>query len=215
MVARQKELFMSRYTGPRLRIQRRLGVELPGLVVPRELRRPYPPGQHGPTQRIKLSDYAIRLREKQKLRHHYGVSEKQLRRYMVHAKHQKGNTGENLLRLLESRLDNVVYRMGFARTIRASRQIVGHGHINVDGHRVDIASYKCTDGQEISLRDSSKHKARVTEEVSGAGKQGLPSYLESDSENALKVKFKAKPEASDCPLTINEALVVELYAMAL
>ena len=206
---------MSRYTGPRLRIQRRLGVELPGLVVPRELRRPYPPGQHGPTQRIKLSDYAIRLREKQKLRHHYGVSEKQLRRYMVHAKHQKGNTGENLLRLLESRLDNVIYRMGFARTIRAARQMVGHGHIDIDGKRVDIASYKCHDGHEISLREGSKHKARVTEEVSGAGKQAMPSYLEANAENPLKAKFKAKPEAADCPLTINEALVVELYAMAL
>ncbi|MEE2904571.1 MAG: 30S ribosomal protein S4 [Myxococcota bacterium] len=206
---------MSRYTGPRLRIQRRLGIELPGLIVPRELRRPYPPGQHGPTQRIKLSDYAIRLREKQKLRHHYGVSEKQLRRYMVEAKRQKGNTGENLLRLLESRLDNVIFRMGFTRTIRAARQMVGHGHICINGSRVDIASYRCSPGEEISLRDSSKHKARVTEEVTGAGKSALPSYLETDAENALKAKFNGRPEASDCPLTINEALVVELYAMAL
>src|SRR5688572_23697287 len=117
---------MSRYTGPRLRILRRLGTgDLPGLMVARgDLRRPYPPGQHGPTQRIKLSDYAIRLREKQKLRGHYGVGEKQFRRYMVAAKHAKGNTGEKLLSLLESRLDNVVFRLGLTRTIRASRQLV-------------------------------------------------------------------------------------------
>src|SRR5688572_20377847 len=103
---------MSRYIGPRIRIVRRLGgIELPGLITPRELRRPYPPGQHGPTQRIKLSDYAIRLREKQKLRYHYGVGEAQFRHYMLKAKHGKGNTGENLLVMLESRLDNVIYRL--------------------------------------------------------------------------------------------------------
>jgi small subunit ribosomal protein S4 len=112
---------MSRYTGPRTRIRRRLGgADLPGLMRSTELRRPYPPGQHGPTQRIKLSDYAIRLREKQKLRYHYGVGEKQFRRYMVKAKRAPGNTGENLLTLLEGRLDNVIWRMGFTATIRRS-----------------------------------------------------------------------------------------------
>ncbi len=207
---------MSRYTGPRLRISRRLGgAELPGLVVPRELRRPYPPGQHGPTQRIKLSDYAIRLREKQKLRHHYGVGEKQFRGYMVKAKHHKGNTGENLLVLLESRLDNVVYRMGFTRTIRASRQMVGHGHIAVDGKRVDIASYIVKPGQTVELHEKSSHKERVTAELGGSGQQALPSYLERDAQNALKASFKSVPEPSDCPMQVNEALVVELYALSL
>ena len=143
---------MSRYTGSRLRIARRLGgCELPGLFVPKELRRPYPPGQHGPTQRIKLSDYAIRLREKQKVRAHYGVSEKQLRRYMVRAKRAKGNTGENLLVLLESRLDNVVYRLGFTRTIRGARQMVSHGHINVNGKRVDVPSFECREVQKAEV----------------------------------------------------------------
>ena len=108
---------------------------------------PIPLGNTDQPNAFKLSDYAIRLREKQKLRHHYGVSEKQLRRYMVEAKRQKGNTGENLLRLLESRLDNVVFRMGFTRTIRAARQMVGHGHICINGSRVDIASYRCTPGE--------------------------------------------------------------------
>lgn len=208
---------MSRYTGPRRRISRRLGgAELPGLLVPKELRRPYPPGQHGPTQRIKLSDYAIRLREKQKLRHHYGVGEKQFRRYMVRAKATKGNTGENLLVLLESRLDNVLWRLGFTRTIRSARQMVGHGHVNVDGHRVDIPSYQVVTGQVIELRESSKHKEKVLGEVSGAGQSALPSYLERHAEGGpLKATFKSKPEASDCPLQINEALVVELYALSL
>ena len=206
---------MSRYTGPRFRIARRLGgAELPGLFVPRELRRTYPPGQHGPTQRIKLSDYAIRLREKQKLRAHYGVSEKQLRRYMTQAKHAKGNTGENLLVSLESRLDNVIFRLGFTRTVRASRQMVGHGHINVNGHRVDIPSYRLRVGDVITVRESSKLKEKAAAEIAAPTSLALPSYLERvDAE--LKGTFKSTPEHSDCPLVINEALVVELYALAL
>ncbi len=206
---------MSRYTGPRFRIVRRLGgSEIPGLVAPREIRRPYPPGQHGPTQRIKLSDYAIRLREKQKLRAHYGVSEKQFRRYMTRAKHAKGNTGENLITLLESRLDNVVFRLGLVRTVRAARQMVNHGHVTVNGHRVDIPSYQLRVGDAVSLREGSKHKERAALEMAGPVSLALPSYLEKhDAE--LKGVFKAKPEHSDCPLAINEALVVELYALAL
>ncbi len=206
---------MSRYTGPRLRIVRRLGAcDLPGLVVSRELRRPYPPGQHGPTQRIKLSDYAIRLREKQKLRVHYGVGEKQFRRYMVRAKRAKGNTGENLISILESRLDNVVYRLGFTRTIRASRQMVNHGHITVNGHRVDIASYQCVAGDIVGVHEKSKWRERVAGEISGPVLHDTPDFLERE-DVALRGKFKAVPELNHCPLTINEALVVELYALAL
>ncbi len=206
---------MSRYTGPRYRIARRLGgAELPGLFVPKELRRPYPPGQHGPTQRIKLSDYAIRLREKQKLRAHYGVGEKQFRGYMVKAKRAKGNTGENLLVFLESRLDNVIYRLGFTRTIRAARQMVNHGHINVNDGRVDIPSYQLRPGDVVSLRPTSKHKERVAAEVAGPTIQAMPSYLEREDTKLTGV-FKAKPEHKDCPLGINEALVVELYALSL
>ena len=206
---------MSRYTGPRFRIARRLGgAELPGLFVPRELRRTYPPGQHGPTQRIKLSDYAIRLREKQKLRAHYGVSEKQVRRYMVNAKAAKGNTGTNLLVSLESRLDNVVFRLGFTRTVRSARQMVNHGHIEVNGHRVDIPSYSLRVGDVVRLREKSKMKETVTAEINGPTSLALPSYLERvDAE--LKGTFKSAPEASDCPLVINESLVVELYALSL
>lgn len=208
---------MSRYTGPRLRIVRRLGgAELPGLIRPRERhqRRLYPPGQHGPTQRIKLSDYAIRLREKQKLRHHYGVAEKQFRRYMAKAKQSSGNTGENLLKILESRLDNVVFRLGFAPSIRAARQMVGHGHINVNGRRVDIPSYSCQEGDVIALRASSKHKARVEAEIAGHVALAMPSYLEREDAE-LRGTLKTPIEHRDCPLTINEALVVELYALSM
>ncbi|MBK8013595.1 MAG: 30S ribosomal protein S4 [Deltaproteobacteria bacterium] len=206
---------MSRYTGPRLRIVRRLGgADIPGLILPRELRRPYPPGQHGPTQRIKLSDYAIRLREKQKLRAHYGVSEHQLVRYMKRAKRGKGNTGEYLLRILESRLDNVVFRLGFARTMRGARQLVGHGHINVNGARIDIPSYQCKMGDEISVRVTGKHREAIAAEVAAPVSLPMPSFLERDDAN-LKGTVKSQPAENDCPLGINESLVVELYALAL
>lgn len=183
-------------------------------MVPKELRRPYPPGQHGPTQRIKLSDYAIRLREKQKLRMHYGVGEKQFRSYMKHAKRAGGNTGDTLLLLLESRLDNVVYRLGFTRTVRGARQLVNHGHIDVNGKRVDIPSYHLRVGDVVTLRPTSKHKERILAEVQGPVLLALPSYLER-SEAELKGTIKSPPEHGDCPLAINEALVVELYALSL
>jgi small subunit ribosomal protein S4 len=206
---------MSRYTGPRLRIVRRLGGSaLPGLVVPKELRRAYPPGQHGPTGRVKLSDYAIRLREKQKLRYHYGIAERQFRLYMSKAKRSKGNTGENLLILLESRLDNVVYRLGYARTLRAARQIVRHGHIAVDGECTSIPSYQLSAGQVITVIEGSKMKQRILEGLQGPGQSALPSYLERGDAD-LKAVFKTKPEVGDCPLDIKEALVVELYALSM
>ncbi|CAN0597836.1 unnamed protein product, partial [Laminaria digitata] len=145
---------------------------------------------------------------------HYGVGEKQFRRYMVASKRATGNTGENLISFLESRLDNVVYRLGFTRTIRASRQMVNHGHISVNGHRVDIASYQCRPGDIVSVHEKSKWRERVAAEISGPVLQDTPDFLERE-DAALRGKFKAKPELSHCPLTINEALVVELYALAL
>jgi small subunit ribosomal protein S4 len=195
-------------------VRRLGGTELPGLLVPKELRRPYPPGQHGPTQRIKLSDYAIRLREKQKLRAHYGISEKQFRSYMRRAKRTAGNTGDTLLLLLESRLDNVIYRLGYTRTIRAAREMVNHGHVNVNDKRVDIPSFQLRQGDVVQVRPSSKHKERVLAEAQGPVLLALPSYLERQ-EAELKGMFKSPPEHGDCPLAINEALVVELYALSL
>ncbi|NJK90295.1 MAG: 30S ribosomal protein S4, partial [Myxococcales bacterium] len=179
-----------------------------------ELRRPYPPGQHGPTQRIKLSDYAIRLREKQKLRAHYGVGEKQLRRYMVRAKRMKGNTGENLLSMLERRLDNAIFRMGFTRSMRAARQMVSHGHIEVNGQKVDIPSFQISVNDVIAVRESSKMREIVKELVAGPVILALPPYLERDDQN-VRGTMKSLPELGDCPLNINESLVVELYAVSL
>ena len=148
---------MSRYRGPRLRIVRRLG-ELPGLTR-KSARRAYPPGQHG-QNRKKRSEYAIRLEEKQKLRLNYGLTEKQLLRYVRKARRVTGSTGQVLLQLLEMRLDNTVFRLGMAPTIPAARQLVNHGHVTVNGRVVNIASYQCRPGEEIAVRDQ-----RTIEEV--------------------------------------------------
>ncbi|MBI4816097.1 MAG: 30S ribosomal protein S4 [Deltaproteobacteria bacterium] len=208
---------MSRYTGPRLRIVRRLGgVELPGLVTPRELPRQYPPGQHGPTQRVKLSDYAIRLREKQKLRYHYGVGERQFVRYVASAKAAKGNTGERLLSLLESRLDSIIYRAGYARTNRAARQMVRHGHVLVNGRKQTIPSFSVGGGSVVEISEKSKHKDRILAELQGPGQNPLPDFLEREEAHPLRVRVKNAPEGRDCGVSnINESLVVELYAVRL
>src|ERR1700758_855958 len=142
---------MARYRGPRLKVIRRLGTWLHGLMRPGgDLRRPCPPGQQGHTRRAKLSDFAIRLREKQKLRFHYCISEKQFRRYVKRAAIGKGNPGTNLLMALETRLDNALFRAGFAPTVRAARQMTSHGHVCVNGKRVDIASYPLKIGDVIT-----------------------------------------------------------------
>ena len=155
---------MSRYTGPTWKISRRLGISLSGTG--KELaRRPYPPGQHGPTQRKKLTEYGLQLQEKQKLRHMYGLNERQFKNLFVKAGKMKGVHGENFMILLESRLDNLVYRLGLARTRRAARQLVNHGHVIVDGKRVDIPSYTVKPGQVISLREKSKNLQIVNEAI--------------------------------------------------
>ncbi len=203
---------MARYTGPRLKIIRRLGTPLPGLMrTDPDLRRPYPPGQHGPTRRKKLSDYAFRLMEKQKLRFHYGVSEKQLKRYVADAFRRKGNSGTNLLQNLERRLDNVVFRMGLAPTIPAARQMTGHGHVTVNGKKVDIASYQVRAGDVIGVREKSKWKERAVEAMGDPNNLTHPSYLEVDT-NGVTAKMSQLPEAGDCPLDIDPQLIVEYYS---
>ena len=141
---------MARYTGPSWKLSRRLGISLTGTGKELE-KRPYAPGQHGPNQRKKFSEYGLQLQEKQKLRHMYGVTERQFRNLFDKAGKMAGIHGENFMILLESRLDNVVYRLGLARTRRASRQLVNHGHILVDGKRVDIPSYRLSPGQTIAF----------------------------------------------------------------
>jgi small subunit ribosomal protein S4 len=199
---------MARYTGPSWKLSRRLGISLSGTGKELE-KRPYAPGQHGPNQRKKLSEYGLQLQEKQKLRHMYGVNERQFRNLFDKAGKLSGKHGENFMVLLESRLDNVVYRLGLARTRRAARQLVNHGHILVDGSRVDIPSYRLTAGQTISLREKSRNLEVVKEAIEV--NNFVPDYLTFDAD-ALTGTFTRLPERSELPAEINEALIVEFYS---
>jgi small subunit ribosomal protein S4 len=199
---------MSRYRGPRLRITRRLG-ELPGLTR-KSARRAYPPGQHGQNRR-KRSEYAIRLEEKQKLRFNYGLSEKQLRRYVQKARRASGSTGLVLLQLLEMRLDNTVFRMGMAPTIPSARQLVNHGHVTVNGKVVDIASYNCRPGEEVAARQRDASRKLVEANLQYPGLSNLPSHLEFDK-NKLQGKVNSVIEREWVALQVNELLVVEYYS---
>ncbi|MDQ0975527.1 small subunit ribosomal protein S4 [Neobacillus niacini] len=199
---------MARYTGSSWKISRRLGISLSGTGKELE-KRPYAPGQHGPNQRKKLSEYGLQLQEKQKLRHMYGVTERQFRNLFDKAGKLGGVHGENFMILLESRLDNVVYRLGLARTRRAARQLVNHGHILVDGSRVDIPSYRLTPGQTISLREKSRNLDVVKEAIEV--NNFVPDYLTFDADK-LEGTFTRLPERSELPAEINETLIVEFYS---
>lgn len=201
---------MSRYTGPRVKILRRFGQQLPGLTRKSLERRPYPPGEHGQGRRRKASDYRVRLEEKQKLRINYGIGERQFRRYIKRANQAKGDTGQNLLRLLESRLDNVAFRAGYAPTIPAARQLVNHGHLRVNGRKVDIPSYHCKPGDVITLRERSKKVEIITTSLE-TPTLSRPSYLEYDP-SELKTTVRAEPTREDIPLEIQENLIVEFYS---
>lgn len=203
---------MARYRGPRLKIIRRLGTPLPGLMrTDPDLRRPYAPGQHGPTRRAKLSDYGIRLREKQKLRFHYCISEKQLKSYVAKAARQKGNPGTNLLEKLETRLDNAVFRAGFAPTVRAARQMTGHGHILVNGQRVDIPSYPLRVGDVITHHQKSKMVEQIKNNRKDSGNLATPSYMEIDEGNTA-FKITMKPAREDIPVIVEEQFIIEYYS---
>jgi small subunit ribosomal protein S4 len=203
---------MSRYTGPRVKVMRALGVELPGLSTKKIERRPYRPGQHGQARR-KLSEYALRLLEKQKLRMNYGISERQLRGLMEEAKASKDTTGNKLIELLERRLDNVVFRAGFARTIPAARQLVNHGHILVGGRRVDIASFRVTKGQVISVRERSRVLTPVKEGAAVAETFQTPwLQVEKDSYQAT---VTALPDETSTLFPVQLQLVVEFYSQKL
>ena len=199
---------MSRYRGPRLRIVRRLG-DLPGLTR-KSARKAYPPGQHGQGRR-KRSEYAIRLEEKQKLRFNYGVTEKQLIRYVRKARRVAGSTGQTLLELLEMRLDNTIFRMGMAGTIPAARQLVNHGHITVNDRVVDVSSYQCRPGDVIKVRDRDRSRKLVETNMEYPGLANLPSHLEFDK-NTLTGKVNGVIEREWVALQVNELLVVEYYS---
>jgi small subunit ribosomal protein S4 len=199
---------MARYTGPSWKLSRRLGISLSGTGKELE-KRPYAPGQHGPNQRKKLSEYGLQLQEKQKLRHMYGVNERQFRRTFDAAGKMTAIYGENFMILLESRLDNLVYRLGLARTRRAARQLVNHGHILVDGGRVDIPSYRVKPGQTIALREKSRNLTAVKESVEV--NNFVPDYLTFDADK-LEGTYTRLPERSELPAEINESLIVEFYS---
>ena len=174
-------------------------------------KRNYPPGQHGQRRAARLSDYGVQLREKQKLRRIYGILEKQFRGYYAEADRKKGITGENLLQMLESRLDNVTYKMGMAASRTEARQIVKHNSILVNGKKVNIPSYQVQPGDEVSVNESSKKQLRVTAALEAAEERGIPEWLQVDVKKLSGI-FKNKPERDDLPSTINESLVVELYS---
>ncbi|MBO0602925.1 30S ribosomal protein S4 [Sporosarcina sp. E16_3] len=199
---------MARYTGPSWKLSRRLGISLTGTGKEIE-KRPYGPGQHGPNQRIKLSEYGKQLQEKQKLRFMFGVNERQFKTIFNKAGKMPGKHGVNFMILLETRLDNIVYRMGLARTRRASRQLVNHGHILVDGKRVDIPSFSVKPGQEISFREKSQNLDTVNEalEVSSY----VPEYVTFNKDTKVG-QFVRMPERSELAAEINEALIVEFYS---
>jgi small subunit ribosomal protein S4 len=199
---------MARYRGPRLRITRRLG-DLPGLTR-KSARRAYPPGQHGQARK-KRSEYAVRLEEKQKLRFNYGLSEKQLLRYVRKARRAGGSTGLALLQMLEMRLDNTVFRMGLAPTIPSARQLVNHGHITINGKVVSIPSYQCRPGEELGVRNRDRSRKIVEDNLQFPGLANLPSHLELDK-NKLMGKVNGMAEREWVALEINELLVVEYYS---
>ena len=205
---------MARYTGPKCKLSRREGTDLflKSGVRPFEskCRAEAIPGQHG-QRRGRLSDYGVQLREKQKVRRIYGVLEKQFRSYYKEADRIKGATGSNLLQLLECRLDNVVYRMGFGSTRAESRQLVSHKAITVNGKAVNIPSYKVKAGDVVAIREKSKTQLRIGAALELAAQRGFPTWVEVDAKKK-EGTFKALPERSDLSADINENLIVELYS---
>ncbi len=200
---------MSRYTGPRLRIVRRLGTDLPGLTRKIADRRPYPPGQHGQRRR-RFSEFKKQLYEKQKLRFNYGLTESQMRNLFVEAQKSKQPAGQQLLRYLEQRLDNVVFRCGIAPTIPAARQLVVHGHIMVDGRKTDRPSCRIEPGQEIAVKESSRNLERIEESVAQPSLRP-PTYLEFDKDKKVG-KMTSLPSRADVPIQVDETFVVEYYS---
>lgn len=198
---------MARYTGARYKKSRRLGFST--LENGKDLtKRPYAPGIHGTDRRKKLSEYGVQLQEKQKVRFMYGLNEKQFKKTFERASKMKGIAGENLLRLLESRLDNLVYRMGMASTRRAARQVVNHGHIMVNGVKVDIPSYTCKPGDVISVKEQSLNHAAIKAAVEAT--LNYPAFVEFDK-NKLTGTYLRYPDRSELNQEVNESLIVEYY----
>ena len=206
---------MARYIGPKCKLSRRHGVDLflksHARPLESKCKLEQPPGQHGDSRQRRMSDYAVQLNEKQKLRQIYGVLERQFRNYYKKASKIKGSTGENLLQLLECRLDNVVYRMGFGSTRSEARQLVSHKAILVNGKGVNIPSYSVNADDVISVKEKSRNQVRIQDSLVLAEQFGFPEWMQIDSKKMEGV-FKSVPDRSDLPADINESLVVELYS---
>ncbi len=207
---------MARYRGPVEKLERRLGVSL-ALKGERRLagksaidKRPYAPGQHG-QRRAKISEYGLQLREKQKAKFMYGISEKQFRRLFRDAARKDGNTGTNLILLIEQRLDNVVYRMGFATTRRFARQLVTHGHILVNGRKVDIPSYRVKPGDKIEVREKSKSNPQIVRALELTAQTGIVPWVDIDTNKVFGI-FTRIPDREEVVIPVEERLIVELYS---
>lgn len=200
---------MARYTGPATRVSRRLRVDLVGGDMAFE-RRPYPPGQAG-RNRIKESEYLLQLQEKQKAKYTYGVLERQFRRYYVEANRQPGKTGDNLVVLLESRLDNVVYRAGLARTRRQARQLVSHGHFTVNGKKTNVPSYRVSQYDIIDIRERSQKMEWFEEAQDRLGEAVVPAWLQVVPDT-LRILVHQLPERAQIDVPLQEQLIVELYS---
>ncbi|EAT99599.1 MULTISPECIES: 30S ribosomal protein S4 [Campylobacter] len=207
---------MARYTGPVEKLERRLGVSL-ALKGERRLagksaldKRPYAPGQHG-QRRAKISEYGLQLREKQKAKFMYGISEKQFRRLFQEAARREGNTGALLVQLLEQRLDNVVYRMGFATTRRFARQLVTHGHILVNGKRVDIPSYRVEPGSKVEVIEKSKNNPQIVRAIDLTAQTGIVGWVDVEKDKKFGI-FTRNPEREEVIIPIEERFIVELYS---
>jgi small subunit ribosomal protein S4 len=211
----KKEVQVARYLGPKAKLSRREGTDLFLKSARRSIsdkaKFDSKPGQHGRTSGQRMSDFGLQLREKQKVKRMYGVLERQFRRYFAMADQQKGNTGNNLLSLLESRLDNVVYRMGFGSTRAEARQLVSHKAITVNGHQVNIPSYLVKSGDVVSVREKSKKQGRVVEALQLATQVGMPAWVDVNIDKAEGI-FKKPPDRDEFAADINESLIVELYS---
>ena len=207
---------MARYRGPVEKLERRLGVSL-ALKGERRLagksaleKRPYAPGQHG-QRKAKVSEYGLQLREKQKAKFMYGVSEKQFRRLFAEAARREGNAGALLISLLEQRLDNVVYRMGFASTRRFARQLVTHGHILVNGKRVDIPSYRVRAGEKIEIVEKSKENPQIVRAIELTNQTGIVAWVDVEKDKKYGI-FTRIPEREEVVIPVEERYIVELYS---
>jgi small subunit ribosomal protein S4 len=203
---------MARYTGPKARVSRRLGANIWGTAGENRAleRRPYPPGEHGRSRRRNPSEYLLQLQEKQKARFTYGLNERQFRNLYEEASKRKGVTGELMLQLLERRLDNIVYRAGWASTRPQARQFVGHGHVDVNGKRVDIPSYRVRKGDVVTLRGKSRQMIVIQQNRDVLGRTP-PAWLDSEDEG-LSVKVREYPLREQIDAPVREQLIVELYS---